>query len=930
MLQNHSNSISPSTYNSTKDSGPHSRRMENRPPVTTQNDLNDNDGELRDPKIVKQFELLEKRLIGPLNMNNSNGVNLNNENTDNHNINLSSPQQKHDHQRDHSSEGVHTYRNEMNMYNGNSDDSSHHNQTSQHSFSFDSNIISTINSIGSPSNQSSTKSQHLLRTSTASPQLQEVNKCADLHIANVSRSLKISSTSNSPSISSPPIPPPPSSHHHSNGSSKNMSNISMSSNQTLITAHVSVKPHNNQHSSHSNHNNHFTSSRDSVARRAILDSSSKDKYNDNPITINAKSNTHKRKSSQPIRFSKPSLSTKENGTETNYKRRRNQNNFNHLNKVQTSTDQRQHGNQQENLQINNITVETTLSSSKTNQSSFIDHHIPMPSVSPDNNNTLVSDNDGNVKTSSLSSTTIANHHPQPQHNHHYSKKSKSAQITNFFQVIGKKSAGFNRVTNRQDTNTMQSENVTDHDDNNDDKSNQSMIVKYESQIKQCKIELDQYKEQISLLTTALNDKEAQLKAVSNNHDIRNAQLSSRLQQYEDKMKKMNSRAEISMKKLQDAIEVLVRKECKNDQNSKRQKLASDGARLGRWVYTRIGMRTEPVWEDGDVVKELNSKKHRLKWKKESLEKQLKDDMGNQNVDPGHESFEREVFEQSILFHLEELEREAKGLQQEEDALRLEKAAHKRELRRVANEDGSRFKHRPKVCLLLYCIIIAFCYVNKILIDFNLRGKLQSLHKKLHDRYIPLCQLGKGGFSEVWRAYDLFELREVAVKIHQLDPRWSDAKIENYTKHVTREYEIHRGVRHPRIVSLYGVFEIDKDAFATVLECCNGTDLDTLLQERKRLPERHARAILLQILSGMKYLSTPSKDNKRPGIIHYDLKPGNILFDEFGNAKITDFGLSKIMDSPDPAESMELTSQGAGTYWYLPPECFVTSASVRIT
>lgn len=196
--------------------------------------------------------------------------------------------------------------------------------------------------------------------------------------------------------------------------------------------------------------------------------------------------------------------------------------------------------------------------------------------------------------------------------------------------------------------------------------------------------------------------------------------------------------------------------------------------------------------------------------------------------------------------------------------------------------------------------------------------------------MPLYQLGKGGFSEVWRAYDLAELREVAVKIHQLDPRWSEAKIENYTKHVAREYEIHRGVRHPRIVSLYDVFEIDKDSFATILECCDGTDLDTLLQERKKLPEKHARAILLQILSGMKYLSTPAKDKSRQGIIHYDLKPGNILFDEFGDAKITDFGLSKIMDSHDPTDSMELTSQGAGTYWYLPPECFVTTTSVRIT
>jgi tousled-like kinase len=127
-----------------------------------------------------------------------------------------------------------------------------------------------------------------------------------------------------------------------------------------------------------------------------------------------------------------------------------------------------------------------------------------------------------------------------------------------------------------------------------------------------------------------------------------------------------------------------------------------------------------------------------------------------------------------------------------------------------------------------------------------------------------------------------------------------------------------------------------------------------------MPEKEAKTVILQILSGLKYLNTPSNQSqadgsssaamssdeqgdglqpmplsmqgsgRRKAIIHFDLKPANILFDEMGDAKITDFGLSKIIDDVDDNTSMELTSQGAGTYWYLPPECFGKDGVPRIS
>lgn len=240
--------------------------------------------------------------------------------------------------------------------------------------------------------------------------------------------------------------------------------------------------------------------------------------------------------------------------------------------------------------------------------------------------------------------------------------------------------------------------------------------------------------------------------------------------------------------------------------------------------------------------------------------------------------QEEIYKQRLAA----LKREEDMLRGELGRLEVEKLAHIRELKRARDEEASRFSGFPV----------------------------------LHSRYLLLNMLGRGGFSEVFKAFDLLALREVACKIHQINTQWPEAKKASYVRHAMREYHIHKELKHPRIVSLVDIFEIDNNTFATVLELVQGGDLDAYCKLHETLPEKEARTIVAQILAGLVYLNT-----KPRSVIHYDLKPANILFDRNGECKLTDFGLSKVVDEGQ-TQGMELTSQGAGTYWYLPPECFV--------
>ncbi|XP_054032625.1 serine/threonine-protein kinase tousled-like 2 isoform X4 [Dryobates pubescens] len=350
---------------------------------------------------------------------------------------------------------------------------------------------------------------------------------------------------------------------------------------------------------------------------------------------------------------------------------------------------------------------------------------------------------------------------------------------------------------------------------------------------------------------------------------------------------------------------------KQEKMACRDKSMQDRLRLGHFTTVRHGASFTEQWTDGYAFQNLIKQQERINSQREEIERQRKmlakrkppamgqtppasaEQKQRKNKTNGAENETltlAEYHEQEEIFKLRlgHLKKEEAEIQAELERLERVRNLHIRELKRIHNEDNSQFKDHPT----------------------------------LNDRYLLLHLLGRGGFSEVYKAFDLTEQRYVAVKIHQLNKNWRDEKKENYHKHACREYRIHKELDHPRIVKLYDYFSLDTDSFCTVLEYCEGNDLDFYLKQHKLMSEKEARSIIMQIVNALKYLN-----EIKPPIIHYDLKPGNILLvngTACGEIKITDFGLSKIMDddSYNSVDGMELTSQGAGTYWYLPPECFV--------
>ena len=176
-------------------------------------------------------------------------------------------------------------------------------------------------------------------------------------------------------------------------------------------------------------------------------------------------------------------------------------------------------------------------------------------------------------------------------------------------------------------------------------------------------------------------------------------------------------------------------------------------------------------------------------------------------------------------------------------------------------------------------------------------------QKINGRYEIIKSIGEGGMANVYLAYDTILDRNVAIKVLRGDL----ANDEKFVRRFQREALSASSLSHPNIVAMYDVGE-DNGLYYIVMEYVEGKTLKQLLKKRGSLTLSEAIDIMLQLTDGMAH----AHDSY---IVHRDLKPQNIMIQDDGQIKITDFGIAMALNSTQLTQ----TNSVMGSVHYLPPE-----------
>ena len=179
----------------------------------------------------------------------------------------------------------------------------------------------------------------------------------------------------------------------------------------------------------------------------------------------------------------------------------------------------------------------------------------------------------------------------------------------------------------------------------------------------------------------------------------------------------------------------------------------------------------------------------------------------------------------------------------------------------------------------------------------------SKGQKINDRYEIIKNIGEGGMANVYLAKDTILDRNVAVKVLRGDLSSDDKFIRRFE----REALSVSNLSHPNIVEVYDV-GVEDGSHYIVMEYIEGKTLKQLLKKRESLTLPEVIDIMTQLTDGISHAHESY-------IIHRDIKPQNIMIEDDGRIKITDFGIAMALN----ATQLTQTNSVMGSVHYLPPE-----------
>ncbi|MBB2913433.1 hypothetical protein FHS43_004737 [Streptosporangium becharense] len=178
---------------------------------------------------------------------------------------------------------------------------------------------------------------------------------------------------------------------------------------------------------------------------------------------------------------------------------------------------------------------------------------------------------------------------------------------------------------------------------------------------------------------------------------------------------------------------------------------------------------------------------------------------------------------------------------------------------------------------------------------------------LADRYELIAPLGRGTMGTVWRAHDRSLGREVAIKEIRQEPGLTESQRAELRERMIREGRTAARISHPSVATVHDAI-VEDDSPWIIMELVQARSLEQVIEEEGPLPPRLVAEIGVDLLGALRAAHAQ-------GVLHRDVKPGNVLITESGRVVLTDFGIAKA----EGDTSLTKTGMVIGSPGYTAPE-----------